>query len=141
MANADAPPFPGNWHFEELANNGAWTLGPVWQDRAQGKYCMRVEPRHCNAFGVMHGGAMATFADAQLAVLHDYTGVEADHTPTVTLSVDYIGRVPQGSWVMTTAGVLRTTRTLIFTQALITVDDEIVARSNAIYRNVRNKGG
>ncbi|RSY79320.1 PaaI family thioesterase [Sphingomonas koreensis] len=140
MTDDRHPPFPGDWERTELSNTGAWTVGHVWLDRTQGRYCMLVGPEHCNAFGTMHGGAMATFVDAQVVAVRPYTGEVANHTPTVTLSVDYLAGVRVGSWVMLTATVLRTTRTMIFSQALVTVEDAVVARTNAIYRNNADKG-
>ena len=64
---------------------------------------------------------MATFADAQLAAIRPPSGSAADHTPTVTLSVDYLAPVPSGAWLVLKAEILRTTRTLIFTQARVTL--------------------
>ena len=136
----DRPPFPGEWTRGELANTGPWSLGQVWLDRANGGMCMMVEPRHCNALGVMHGGAMATFVDAQVLAApgHDYD--PAAHTPTITLSVDYLAPAPAGQWLLMAASVVRRTRTMIFTQALVTIAGEPVARSNAIYRNNPSAG-
>lgn len=136
----DCPPFPGEWTRSELANTGPWSLGPVWLDRTRGGICLLVEPRHCNALGVMHGGAMATFVDAQALAAPDHHYDPAAHTPTVTLGVDYLAPAPAGRWMLMTASVLRTTRTMIFTQAVVTIDGEPVARSNAIYRNNPNAG-
>lgn len=140
MSGDGHPPFPGTWINEELGNTGAWTLGPVWLNRAEGGYCMRVGPEHCNALGVMHGGAMATFADAQMLAdpAHGYD--VGEHTPTITLSVDYLAPAPLGAWIRLSGRVLRKTRTLIFTDATVTVDGDLIARSNAIYRNHPNAG-
>lgn len=136
----DRPPFPGEWVSAELANTGAWTLGPVWLNRTAGGYCLKVGPQHCNALGVMHGGAMATFCDAQMIADPGHEYDVARHTPTITLTVDYLAPAPADHWILLTGRVLRTTRTLIFTQAEVTVNDEPVARSNAIYRNHPNAG-
>jgi hypothetical protein len=40
-----------------------------------------------------------------------------------------------GAWVEAAVTLVKTTKTLIFTQALITADGDIVARSQAIYCN------
>ena len=140
MEQDERPPFPGEWTKGELANTGPWSVGDVWLDRSQGKFCMIVRPHHCNAFGVMHGGAMATFVDAQAIAAPEFAYDPAAHTPTITLSVDYLAPAPVGKWVVLSANVLRTTRTLIFTQAVVTIDDVPVARSSAIYRNHPNAG-
>lgn len=140
VSTSDGPQIPGDWVSDRLSNTGAWTIGRVWIDRTRRRYAMKVGAEHCNAFGVMHGGAMATFADAQAVAVRNYTSDPENHTPTVTLSVDYLAPVAQGSWLMLESTLLRTTRTLIFTQAVVTVDGLPVARSNAIYRNVDASG-
>ena len=140
MEEGDRPPFPGDWSNEELGNTGRWTLGPVWLNPVDGGYCMQVGAEHCNALGVMHGGAMATFADAQMIADPTHSYDVAKHTPTITLSVDYLAPAPEGAWILLSGRVLRTTRTLIFTEATVTVDGDVVARSNAIYRNHPDAG-
>lgn len=139
-SDRDRPPFEGQWISQELANTGPWTLGPVWLNPEAGGYCVRVSDQHCNALGVMHGGAMATFADAQMIAVPGHRYDVAKHTPTITLSVDYLAPAPAGAWILLNASVLRITRTLIFTQAVVTIDDNPVARSSAIYRNHPDAG-
>lgn len=101
---------------------------------------MLVLPRHCNAHGSMHGGALATLADAQAYAVRDYSGAIDDHTPTVSLSVDYLAPVAVGDWLLVDVTLLKTTRTLLFTQGIMSVGDRVVARSNIIYRNISGKG-
>lgn len=139
MPTDTAPALPGDWTCDFTTGNGQWTLGTLWLDRQASRLAVRVTERLCNAFGVLHGGAMATFADAQGLALRRYSGKEGDHTPTVSLSVDYLGGARLGSWLVAEVTLLRTTRTLIFTQALIAADDKLVARSSAIYRNFQGK--
>jgi acyl-coenzyme A thioesterase PaaI-like protein len=62
-------------------------------------------------------------------------GTAEGHQPTVSLSIDYLATARLGAWVEAQVTLIKTTRTLIFTQALLSADGEIVARSNAIYRN------
>jgi len=139
VSDQTPPPIPGNWAVAHVGNTGAWTIGQVWIDHAAGRMCMLVQAHHCNALGSIHGGAMATFADGQAGAVSDYTAGTSAHTPTVTLTIDYIGSTPEGSWLVMDVTLLRTTRTLIFTQAVLSVDGRTVARSSAIYRNFSGK--
>jgi len=137
---AKAPPLPGDWSQTSIAGTGVWSVGPVWYDRPAGRYALYVTPALCNAYGVLHGGALATFVDSQATAVRDYGDNDpADHTPTISLSVDYISPVPCGSWLIGDVTLLRTTRNMIFIQSVLTVAGEIVARSNAIYRNAIGK--
>ncbi|WP_298190711.1 PaaI family thioesterase [Novosphingobium sp.] len=133
------PPLAGNWACHTPPGDGTWTIGDVWIDRQSGRLALFVTTAHCNPFDVMHGGALATFADYQCAALRDYSDDGADHTPTVTLSVDYLAPVPRDRWLLAEVTLLRGTGSLIFTQAVMTVDGAKVGRSNAIYRSFKRK--
>lgn len=123
--------------FEPLPLGGRFsdTLGAIYLDRARGRLRWRVEPAHANPFGVCHGGALATFADWQVAALREGSNDAVAHTPTISLAVDYLAPIPVGSWVEAAVAVDRTTRTMIFSRAVFTVEGEVVGRSHAIYRN------
>ena len=88
----------------------------------------------------MHGGAMATFLDGQVFVLILDLAARA-HTPTITLSVDFLAPPKVGDWLMAEVLHVKTTRTMIVTQALAKVGDRVVARSSAIYSNSQGKDG
>jgi hypothetical protein len=69
------------------------------------------------------------------AVIAAGPGTAEGHQPKVSLSTDYLAIAPLGSWVESEVTLIKTTRTLIFMQALISANGAIVARSSAIYRN------
>jgi uncharacterized protein (TIGR00369 family) len=110
-------------------------FGPVYLDRARNLLGFRVEERHANSMGVLHGGAMATFADTQLMAIRPGPEEGRSHSPTINLSVDFVAPANVGDWVEAKVSLVRFTRSMVFTQALMTVDGEPVARSSAIYRN------
>jgi uncharacterized protein (TIGR00369 family) len=109
-------------------------FGQAYINLAQHKIGFRVGPQHLNPVGGCHGGAMATFADMQISAV----GPEAydAHRATISLTVDYLAPVALGAWVEAEVACPKTTRTLVFTQAIITADGEPVARTTGIYRNV-----
>ncbi|MES2681956.1 MAG: PaaI family thioesterase [Pseudomonadota bacterium] len=123
--------------FESVALGSGFSslFGPVYRHHTESRLGFRVAPQHLNPVQVCHGGAMATFADMQIAVVAPGLGTQAGHTPTIHLDMDYLAVAPLGSWVEMAVTRLRETRNLIFTQALITADGEPVARSSGIYRN------
>lgn len=139
MAETEQPDIPGDWTTDFQTGVGNWSLGALWLDRAASRLAVKVAAQHCNAFAVMHGGAMATFADAQCLAVRRYSGEPGDHTPTVSLTVDYLGGAPLGAWIVADVTLLRTTRSLIFTQAVVSAEGRAVARSSAIYRNFAGK--
>lgn len=112
-------------------------LGDIFLDSVRSRLAFVVSEKQCNPFGVCHGGAMATFADAQILAVRSGPVVADRHTPTISLSVDYLRPAPLGSLVQAEVTLLRAAGTVIFTQALISTDGVLVARSSAVYRNSR----
>ena len=137
----DAPyHIAGDWRLVEVTNGGAWTVGPVWLDRAANRYALRVEVHHCNAMGGMHGGAMATFLDGQAIAVFDLAPDGSNHSPTISLHVDYLAPPKPGDWLVADVTLVKSTRTMFFTQVIVTVGERAVARSHAIYSNRQGKG-
>ena len=95
----------------------------------------RVEPRHTNPLGICHGGMLATLADMLIPCAAMYRqGAERRFLPTISLQVDYMGSAPLGAWVQGEAQVLRTTRNMLFGQALVTADGEPALRVSGIFK-------
>lgn len=111
------------------------SFGPLYVNREEGKLGFYVAAQHLNPFEVCHGGAIATFADMQILAARKGSGTKLGRTPTINISVDYLAPAALGAWVEADVTLVKATRTLIFTQALITANGELVARSSGIYRN------
>jgi acyl-coenzyme A thioesterase PaaI-like protein len=125
---------PAGFESIDLGAGFMHEFGPVYLYRASRTLGFRVAAHHLNPVGACNGGAMATFADMQIAAVRSGPGTAEGHAPTISLSVDYLAPAPLGAWAEAAVTLVKSTRTLIFTQALITVDGEAVARSSAIYR-------
>lgn len=110
-------------------------FGPVYRHGRESKLAFRVARHHLNPVEACHGGAMACFADMLVAAVHTGAGSRAAHPPTITITVDFIAPATLGSWVEGAATLVKSTRNMLFVQALITADGEIVARANGIYRH------
>jgi acyl-coenzyme A thioesterase PaaI-like protein len=124
--------------FERLSSGPGFAeaFGLIFVRRSTNTLAFRVAVKHVNPVNVCNGGAIATFADMRIAaVLAAGPGTREGHQPTVSLNLDFVAPAPLGAWIEAAVSLIKTTRTLIFTQALITVDGKIVARSSAIYRN------
>ena len=136
--NEGPPPIPGSWVPGIVTRTGEWTVGDIWIDWETHRYALLVEARHCNGAGMMHGGAMATFLDGQGFIFQDPEARDA-HTPTITLSVDFLAPPLIGDWVVAQVELVRKTRSMIVTQAIAKIGDRVVARSNMIYSNTQGK--
>ena len=95
----------------------------------------RVALEHCNPAGSCHGGMVATFCDILLAFAGMFENrFEAMILPTISLSIDYLAPAHPGGWMQTTGEILKTTRSLLFAQALVRTDGTPSARVNGVYR-------
>ena len=96
----------------------------------------RVEARHCNPMHQCHGGMMASFCDMLLPMtIHRKSEpARGRFLPTINLQIDYLAPAPLGCWVQGEAQVLRTTRSLVFAQGLITADGTTAVRVSGIFK-------
>ena len=126
--------------FTELRLGGDFVRanGPLFERLAGETYQLgfRVEKRHCNTMRICHGGMMATFCDMLLPItaIRRVESLGERFLPTVSLDIDYLAPSPLGSWVQGEAQVLRTTRSLVFAQGLVTADGEPVARVSGVFK-------
>lgn len=135
-----APPdIPEGFFARKFGGGFVAVNGPLYMRKLDGggvQLGFRVEPRHCNPMGILHGGMMATFCDMLLPIsAHDQSPELARRfLPTIQLQVDYLGPSPLGTWVQGEGQLLRSTRSLVFMQGLVTADDASVARVSGIFK-------
>lgn len=112
--------------------------GPLYLKRGEGRAWLgfRVEARHTNPAGILHGGMMASFCDMLLPICghHQSPALAGHFLPTINLQIDYLAPSPLGAWVQGEAQVLRTTATLAFIQGLVSADGTPVARTSGIFK-------
>jgi uncharacterized protein (TIGR00369 family) len=93
-----------------------------------------VKDQHINPLGVCHGGVIASLADMQALGAQQLAGITDRYTPTINLTVDYIAPTKLGAWVQMRTALLGVTRSLLFSQGLITADDVPVARTSGVFK-------
>lgn len=126
--------------FEPLPAGGEFIAanGPLYlfHEGEVVKIGFRVESRHTNPLGILHGGMMASYCDMLLPISVHRKHKEVGHRflPTISLQIDYLSAVPLGAWVEGEASALRTTRTLVFAQGLVTADGVPAARVSGIFK-------
>ena len=95
----------------------------------------RVDERHLNPMGNLHGGMLATFADMLLPIIvHHQSEVGPRFLPTISLQVDYLAAAKLGQWVEGRSELLRATRNLVFAQGLVHADDTLIARVSGTFK-------
>jgi uncharacterized protein (TIGR00369 family) len=134
-------PYADQAGFREVKIAGAYdqALVPMYGKRDGEQYSigLRVEARHCNYQGIMHGGAIATFLDMAMGrAVGAITG--RMRAVTASLAIDYIGTAGTGDWIETTGRVLRVGRRLIVVDCLVHKGGDhgkpqLIARANATF--------
>ena len=111
------------------------SLGPVFEtgSRAARRFLLRVDERHVNMRGVLHGGMLMTFADLALGqAAWDFTG----HANVVTLSMQsqFLKTARTGDAVEVAPQLLRRTRSLLFLRGDFEVGGELIYTASSIWK-------
>lgn len=117
--------------------------GPLYVRRdgaGRATFGLLVEPRHCNAKDMCHGGMLAALTDVVLGIGGlEQAGVKGFFI-TVSLTQDFLAPVPLGSWMEAEVELLRRTSTTMFVQGVFKVRGEPVLRSSGVFRLPRPEG-
>ena len=129
---------PGFAPFQPVGGPFMDTNGPLYLLH-QGeviKFGFRVELRHTNPMGHLHGGMMASFCDMLLPLSAHRKVDTLAHCflPTISLQIDYLAPATLGAWVEGEAQPLRVTRSMVFIQALVTADGVPCARTSGVFK-------
>lgn len=96
---------------------------------------MRVEDKHINGGGGLHGGLLATFADFCLFAFAGLTGDAA--AVTISLNCDYVGAVAPGERIEGRGEVTRQTGSMIFLRGAITSPRGPAVTFSGILKKIR----
>ena len=100
---------------------------------------IRVEPRHTNAGGTLHGGMLMTLVDMQLNSSLNYQLDTGLFIPTVSINVDFLAPAVAGDWVQGRTEVLKRGGSTVFTDCrIIKQDGTLIARAAGIFKLPRN---
>ncbi len=137
-APAPDPAIPPGFRPLKAGGGFMGVNGPVYllHQGADLRFGLRVQERHVNPMGNLHGGMMATFCDMliPLSVHRKSPEIGRRFLPTISLQIDYLAPAPLGCWIEGTAELLRATRTLVFAQGLVTADGVPCARTSGVFK-------
>jgi uncharacterized protein (TIGR00369 family) len=112
----------------EFAGWWTWTRdnyevhnGPFWHREENGsvRCVFRVEQKHINGGGAVHGGCLMTFADYCLFAIAN-TVLKEDRGVTLSFATEFIDAVYKGELVEGTGEVVRAGRSIIFMRGMLT---------------------
>ncbi len=114
-------------------------LGPIFQFDENPMCCraIRIQPKHTNNAGIVHGGMLMSMADTVLGS----SAREASGGPSVTIrmTTDFAGPARVGDWLVGTGNVSRTTRTLTFVEAELRVKHRLVMTASGVFRRIERR--
>jgi uncharacterized protein (TIGR00369 family) len=121
--------------FEDLA-------GPFYmREEPDGtrRSAFRVEEKHLNGGGGIHGGCLMTFADfALFAIGHE--ALKDSQSVTATLNGEFVGPAGLGDLVECTGDVVRAGRSMVFIRGLITCAGEPLLNFSGVIKKTKSRG-
>ena len=113
-------------------------VGPVFEQGVKGarRFGFRVDQRHVNMRGVIHGGMLMTFADAAFG---QAAWDACDHADVVTLNMQsqFLAPAKEGDWIEVAPVLTRRTKSLIFMRGDFTVDGAAVFSISSVWKILR----
>jgi len=110
-------------------------IGPVYSkgegiDLALG---LRVEAKHCNMRGTLHGGILATLADVALGYTIAFSTQPPTGLITANLSLDFAGTAKIGDWLEAKVDVQKKGGRLAFANCYISAGGQRIVRASAVF--------
>jgi acyl-coenzyme A thioesterase PaaI-like protein len=134
VSEAIDPAPPPGWVL--ATNRGPFTThnGPLYRfdEGDVWRRGFRALPRHCNGFGLIHGGWYMAFVDGVLGeAVGRATGVPS---LTVRLTSDFLHSARAGDWIEGTARCTRATRTLAFAEAELHSANRLLFTATGVFK-------
>jgi len=110
-------------------------IGPIYC-RGEGQELvlgLRVESKHCNARGTVHGGILATLADTALGYAMAFSTTPPMSLVTASLTLDFAGTAKIGDWLEAHVDVQKAGKRLAFANCYLLNDKLRIVRSSAVF--------
>lgn len=123
------------WH-RLLAVRFSAALGPTWSIVREGVLTVALQAQEHlgnDNLGIVHGGAMMTFADIALGCA---VGLANDFRPnfvTSQLSIQLVAAGRVGQLITCNPEIVRKTRSLVFVRGLFEADGKVLASADGIF--------
>ncbi|WOH81041.1 PaaI family thioesterase [Bradyrhizobium sp. BEA-2-5] len=114
-------------------------IGPLWERLKDGalELALITEDKHHNRRGMVQGGVMMTFADRTCGMTARFVSGKPT-LATVQLDTHFVEAGQIGDILISRPRVVRSTRTLIFMTAEVTVDKRCIAMANGVFKILKN---
>jgi acyl-coenzyme A thioesterase 13 len=111
------------------------TIGPLYSAGFGASLVigMRVQEKHTNARGTLHGGVLASIADVALGYGLATSTQPPTSMVTASLAVDFAGGAQVGDWVETTLDIQKVGARMAFANVYFSVSGERIARASGVF--------
>ena len=115
-------------------------IGPLWQRVVDGEhqYALVAQDKHHNRRGLVQGGVLMTFADRSCGMTARFVSGRQTMA-TVQLDTHFVESGQIGEILTCKPRVVRSTRSLIFVSAEVTVDKRCIAMANGVFKILKNE--
>jgi uncharacterized protein (TIGR00369 family) len=115
------------------------TIGPLYSAGIGASLVigMRVQEKHTNARGALHGGVLASVADVALGYGLATSTQPPTSMVTAALSVDFVGSARIGDWVETSLDIQKVGARMAFANVYFRVRGERIARASGVFLVMR----
>ncbi len=115
-------------------------VGPIYRHENHDtvRLGLLVDDNHCNPMGTVHGGMLATIADAAAGL----TLIENDGkrgAVTVNLNLDFIGSAPKGTWLEAVPTIKKDGGSLGFCVCEILDGERLVLRASGAFKFIERR--
>ena len=94
---------------------------------------IRIDDRHTNTRGIVHGGMLVTLADSALGIVLYNSRTPPQPIVTVNLSTDFIESAYPGDWVEAHVDILRIGKRLAYANCYLQVGDRRILRASGVF--------
>lgn len=133
--SADMSVIPAGFEPIEHLGHYLTQLGPFHWKKADGKLVigLRIEDRHTNTRGIVHGGMLVTLADSALGIVLYNSRTPPQPIVTVSLTSDFIESAVPGDWVEAHVDILRIGSRLAYANCFLQVGSRRILRASGVF--------
>jgi acyl-coenzyme A thioesterase PaaI-like protein len=115
-------------------------VGPLWRRMVNGapEYAIVGQDKHRNRRGVVQGGLLMTLADRTCGMTARFVS-GAETLATVQMDTHFVDAARIGDLMISRPRVVRSTKSLIFMDTEVTVDNRCVATASGLFKVVRKE--
>lgn len=111
--------------------------GPIYQRRSDDDrppvLALRVQPKHLNLRGIVHGGLLVTLADSALGHAINHARQQPLGVVTVSLTTDFVETARLGDWIEAEVDIQRVGGRMAFANCYLHVGERRILRASGVF--------